>query len=197
MNGVELEDGEILPADGVVVGAGVLPNTRFVEGVTLDKNGALVVGPTLQSETVPTLYAAGDVCSFPSSVTGEKARIEHWDVAVQQGRVAARNMMGKKEHYTTAPFFWSVLFGMNLRFVGFAPSMLERVVVEGDVTGFRFITYYTENDEIRAVATVNRDPVAVACSELMKRGMMPKVSELVVGTVNGDVLLERLKKLSK
>ena len=36
MNGVELEDGEVLPADCVVVGAGVLPNTRFVEGLSLE-----------------------------------------------------------------------------------------------------------------------------------------------------------------
>ena len=46
-----------------------------------------------------------------------------------------------------------------------------------------FISYYTEDDEIRAVATVNRDPIAVVCAELMRRGRMPSVSELMLGTV--------------
>lgn len=196
VNGVELEDGEVLPADGVVVGAGVLPNTRFIEGLQLDKNGALCVGPFLNCESAPTLFAAGDVCAYPAVRTGARVRIEHWDVATQQGRVAARNMLGQHVPFTTTPFFWSGLFGKNLRFVGHAPDVLDRVIIEGDVAGMEFISYYTEDDEIRAVATVNRDPVAVACAELMRRGKMPKVSELLMGVVNADVLLERLRSLS-
>ena len=39
-----------------------------------------------------------------------------------------------------------------------------------------------QDDEIRAVATVNRDPIAVVCAELMRRGRMPSVSELMLGT---------------
>lgn len=196
VNGVELEDGEVLAADGVVIGAGVLPNTRFVEGVSLDKNGAIIVNPLLASETAPTLFAAGDVCSYPSCQTGTRVRIEHWDVATQQGRTAALNMMGQYRPFTTVPFFWSGLFGKNLRFVGHAPDALDRVIVEGDVSGMEFISYYTEDDEIRAVATVDRDPVAVACAELMRRGQMPKVSELMLGVVNAEVIMQRLRDLS-
>jgi len=196
VNGVELEDGEVLPADGVVVGAGVLPNTRFVEGITLDKNGAIVVGPLLASEAQPTLFAAGDVCSYPAVRTGSQVRIEHWDVATQQGRVAAKNMLGMYQPFTTTPFFWSQILGKNLRFVGHAPEALDRVIIEGDASGLEFISYYTEDDEIRAVATVNRDPVAVACAELMRRGKMPKVSELVLGVVNAEVIMQRLRDLS-
>lgn len=196
VNGVELEDGEVLPADGVVVGAGVLPNTRFVEGVSLDKNGAIIVNPLLQSEASENVFAAGDVCAYPALATGSRVRIEHWDVATQQGRVAAKNMLGLYQPFTTIPFFWSSLFGLNLRFVGHAPEALERVIIEGDVSNMEFISYYTEDDEIRAVATVNRDPVAVACAELMRRGRMPRVSELMLGTVNANVILQRLKELS-
>merc|ERR1719471_1005911 len=195
VNGVELEDGEMLPADAVVVGAGVLPNTRFVEGVSLDKNGAIVVNPLLASEAVPSLFAAGDVCSYPSVRTGTRVRIEHWDVATQQGRVAAKNMLGQYHPFTTTPFFWSGLFGKNLRFVGHAPDALDRVIIEGDASGLKFISYYTEDDEIREVATINKDPVAVACAELMRRGQMPKVSELMLGVVNADVIMQRLREL--
>jgi len=195
VNGVELEDGEVLPADCVVVGAGVLPNTRFVTGTSLDKNGGIVVGPLLNSEACPTLFAAGDVCTYPSVRTGTPIRIEHWDVATQQGRVAARSMLGKFEPFTTLPFFWSGLFKRNLRFVGYAPDVLDRVIIEGDAPGMEFVSYYTEDDEVRAVATVNKDPVAVACAELMRRGKMPKVSELMIGVANAEVIMQRLKDL--
>jgi NADPH-dependent 2,4-dienoyl-CoA reductase/sulfur reductase-like enzyme len=40
------------------------------------------------------LYAAGDIALFPSSPTGERQRIEHWWTALQQGRIAAHNMVG-------------------------------------------------------------------------------------------------------
>jgi len=196
VNGIELEDGEVLPADAVVVGAGVLPNTRFVEGITLDKNGAVVVGPLLSSEAEPTLFAAGDVCSYPALRTGTQVRIEHWDVATQQGRTAARNMMGECKPFTTTPFFWSQIMNKTLRFVGHAPEVLDRVITEGDVAGFDFVSYYTENDEIMAVATVNRDALSFACAELMRRGKMPKVSELVLGIVNQEVIMERMRVLS-
>ncbi|CAE7757133.1 AIFM3 [Symbiodinium pilosum] len=172
VNGVELEDGEVLPADAVVVGAGVLPNTRFIEGLSLDKNGAIIVNPLLQAEACDNLFAAGDVCAYPAIRTGQRVRIEHWDVATQQGRVAAQNMLGKYQPFTTTPFFWSGLFGnLNLRFVGHAPEALDRVIIEGDVSNMEFVSYYTEDDEIRAVATVNKDPVAVACPGLRRSGL--------------------------
>lgn len=196
VNGVELEDGEVLPADAVIVGTGVTPNTSFVEGATLDKNGAIVVGALLSCEAEPSLYAAGDVCSYPSVKSGLQVRCEHWNVAMQQGRTAARNMLDQFQPYTTLPFFWSQIFGKHLRYVGYAPDRLERVIVEGDASGFEFIAYYTEGDEIRAVATLNRDPIAVASGELMRRGMMPTVSELMWGVVNADVILQRLRNLS-
>lgn len=198
VEGVELEDGEVLPANCIVIGAGVLPNTRFVEGATIDKNGGLIVGPLLaaeRNEAAPTLFAAGDVCTFPSTVTGGLVRIEHWDLATQQGRIAAKNMLGKFKPFTSQPFFWSELFGLNLRFVGFAPEMLERVVIEGDVAGLKFLAYYCENDEIRAVASVNMDQEIFAVAELMFQKKMPKVSEILLGTVTGSVLVQRAREL--
>eukprot|EP00913_Durusdinium_trenchii_P027323 g25633.t1 len=133
VNGVELEDGEVLPADAVVVGAGVLPNTRFVEGLSLDKNGAIIVNPLLQAENCENLFAAGDVCAYPAVKTGQR---------VPAGGCGLR----KFQPFTTTPFFWSGLFGnLNLRFVGHAPEALDRVIIEGDVSKMEFISYYTED----------------------------------------------------
>ena len=63
--------------------------------------------PFLQAENCENLFAAGDVCAYPAVKTGQRVRIEHWDVAMQQGRIAACNMLGKFQPFTTTPFFWS------------------------------------------------------------------------------------------
>merc|ERR1712039_27701 len=80
--------------------------------------------------SVPSLFAAGDVCAYPALKTGTRVRIEHWEVATQQGQLAAKNMLGKHIPFTTIPFFWSGLFGKDLRFVGHAPEILDRLLLE-------------------------------------------------------------------
>ena len=49
--------------------------------------------------SVEGIFAAGDVCSYDSVVHGRRLRVEHWDVALQQGRHAARAMIGEEEPY--------------------------------------------------------------------------------------------------
>ena len=53
------------------------------------------------------VYAAGDIATYTDWRTGEEMRIEHWRTALQQGRIAARNMIGKKEKNKCVPFFWT------------------------------------------------------------------------------------------
>lgn len=193
---VELDDGEILQADAVVLGIGVVPNTAIVQGVSLDKTGGILCGPLLNSRDAPTLYAAGDVCSFPSVRTGQSQRIEHWDVAVQQGRTAARNMLNQFVPFTTVPFFWSLAFGNTMRFVGQAPENFDRVYVEGNLSQMEFIAYVAEDDDVRAVVTLNKDQIAAASAELMRHGAMPTVSEILVKEVKiADDLMQRARSL--
>lgn len=61
------------------------------------------------------MYAAGDIATFPYYKTGEDIRVEHWDVAMQQGRIAAKHMMGKMVPYDSVPFFWTMLLGKSVR----------------------------------------------------------------------------------
>src|SRR6185295_10567594 len=100
-----LDNGEQIEADMVVVGVGVRPATHFLDGVELDEVGAVVVDSRLRA--ADGLYAAGDIASFPDPHTGEKVRIEHWRTAQQQGRTAARNMLGDNVAFAAVPFFWT------------------------------------------------------------------------------------------
>jgi NTE family protein len=90
--------GRQLPCDMVVIGAGVVPATDFLRGCGLEMDQGIVVDRFLQSSH-PDVLAAGDVAYFFDPVIGHHHRVEHWDNAVKQGRLAARNMLGKRQPY--------------------------------------------------------------------------------------------------
>jgi NADPH-dependent 2,4-dienoyl-CoA reductase/sulfur reductase-like enzyme/nitrite reductase/ring-hydroxylating ferredoxin subunit len=198
VNAVELDDGDVLPADAVIIGAGVIPNNP-VTGIEFTSDGSISCTPFLNSKDNKDLFAAGDICSFPYVKTGQELRVEHWDVAIQQGRVAALNMLDKKVPFNEVPYFWTMVFGKSLRYVGNVGSegvTFDNVIIEGDLAKGEFVAYYTKGDRIAAVATVGRDPVAVACGELMRQNLMPSVAEIQLGVVNSEKILERLKDIN-
>jgi NADPH-dependent 2,4-dienoyl-CoA reductase/sulfur reductase-like enzyme/nitrite reductase/ring-hydroxylating ferredoxin subunit len=110
---VILETGERLETDLVVVGVGVKPNTDFLEGLMRHQDGGVIVDEHMCA--AEGVYAAGDIAYFPNLLAREHQRIEHWRTAMQQGRIAAHNMVGKKTTYDSVPFLeppircWSAL----------------------------------------------------------------------------------------
>lgn len=56
---------------------------------------------------VPGVWAAGDVANYPDRIFEKRRRIEHWDNAVEQGRVAVRNVLGKPQPFIHVPYFFS------------------------------------------------------------------------------------------
>ena len=105
-----------------VVGVGIQLNTELAEAAGLEVDGGIVVNERLQT-SVPGIFAAGDVASFPdvfASLSGERRQrhLEHWDNAVAQGRVAGANMAGKRVRFQHVPYFWSDLFDHTINVVG-------------------------------------------------------------------------------
>jgi apoptosis-inducing factor 3 len=124
------------------------------------------------------VYAAGDLAFFPYH--GHATRIEHWDVAYDQGRVAARNMLGERVPYGSVPFFWTASFGKSLRYAGHCLKT-DDLIVHGSLDGLAdggFVAYYVTGDDVTAVATLNKDPQAVAAMELLRLGALPSPAEL-------------------
>ena len=178
---VTLDNGERIETDMVVVGVGVRPVTHFLEGVELDRAGAVVVDSRLQA--ADGLYAAGDVVSFPDSHTGERVRIEHWRTAQQQGRAAARNMLGSDAAFDGVPFFWTRQFDIGLVYVGHATSW-DEIIFRGEVSSHDFLAFYAKGERVLAVAGVNRDREMAAIEELMRAGRMPTSEQLKWDQVN-------------
>ena len=162
---VTLDNGERLEADMVVVGIGVRPVTHFIEGIELDQNGGVIVDSRLRA--ADGIYAAGDIAAFVDSRTGERTRIEHWRTALQQGRTAARNMIGREVAFDAVPFFWTHHFDVGLLYVGHTTSW-DKIIYRGDVSSREFLALYIKNDRVLAAAGMNRDRDMAAIEESMR-----------------------------
>lgn len=91
--GVQLEDGRRIPADMVLFSAGVKANTDFLQNSGIDINRGVVVDSSMRTSQ-ENIYAAGDIVEFNSIV------LALWSNAMQQGKIAAKNMIGGRETYT-------------------------------------------------------------------------------------------------
>jgi NADPH-dependent 2,4-dienoyl-CoA reductase/sulfur reductase-like enzyme len=187
---VVLDDGEVLPADLVVVGLGITPATAMLQGIELNDDGSVTVDAHLRA--AEGLYAAGDVARFPDWRDGAPIRIEHWRLAEQHGRVAAKNMAGLKVEYIGAPFFWSEQFDLFLQYVGYAADW-DEVIIHGNLKERNFLAYYVKGEKVRAAAGLQHDRQLAALSELMRMDKLPGAGE--VRRDPGFDAVERLKQL--
>lgn len=156
---VELDSGEIIPADFVVVGIGVRPATDFLKpsAVRLDeKDGSVLVDTRLQTN-IPDIFAAGDIARWSSSGDGGQ-RIEHWRTAQQHGIVAARNMLGAQwSVQDRVPFFWTNQWDIGLRYVGHATEWDEIIYRDGTPEQKSFIAFYLQAGALKAAAGCKHD----------------------------------------
>jgi len=176
VSGVELDNGEKIEADLILVGIGVKPATEFLSGVPLEKDGSVLVNEHLSIDN--DHYAAGDIARYPYQ--GKPTRIEHWKVAAQQGRIAGMNMAGPQHTYDAIPFFWTAQQGHPMQYVGHADKF-DEVLIDGDLDGGKFMAFYIHNNQTKAALGMGRDKEMVIVQELMRNGTMPVANEIKNG----------------
>jgi NADPH-dependent 2,4-dienoyl-CoA reductase/sulfur reductase-like enzyme len=153
---VRLSNGQVLAADLVVMGVGIRLDTELARAARLamDERGAVLVDEFLSS-TDPDIYAAGDIASWPDRTFGKRLRVEHWDVAYNQGLRAGRNMAGEGKAYRTLPNFFSDLFDLSFDAWGDLSSW-EMTVLRGSLAKGSFAFYYFRQNMLVGVLAVGR-----------------------------------------
>ncbi|MEZ5219291.1 MAG: FAD-dependent oxidoreductase [Ilumatobacteraceae bacterium] len=182
VTGVELGDGSVVPADVVVVGIGVSPDTQWLEGSGLTLSDGIECDELL-STGLPFVYAAGDCCRWTNPLFGETARIEHWTIAAEQGAHAAANLLAEaagdeRTPYAPVPFFWSDQFDRRIQFLGRSTDVDEIVLVHDDPETGKFVALYRSGDRLRGALGLS-----------MPRQLM-SFRALLAGQVSWDEALE-------
>jgi 3-phenylpropionate/trans-cinnamate dioxygenase ferredoxin reductase subunit len=166
---VVTKSGRTVEGDMVVVGAGVGPDTMLAQRAGLEVGNGIVCDAKLET-SAEGIFAAGDACSYESVVHGERLRVEHWDVALQQGRHAARGMVGETEPYREVPYFFSDLADWaSLEYVGPAYEW-DEVVFRGDRDAGEFSAWYLKDGRVKAALSVERSEDLVHARRLIESG---------------------------
>ncbi len=150
--------GRELDADAVVIGVGAVPDVRLARaaGLEIGEGGGVLVDAHLQTAT-PGIFAAGDIAEYESVVHGgRRLRVEHWDVAFNQGKTAALNMLDRDQPHDVVPYFFSDLSDWaSLEYIGPAYEW-EQEVVRGSIDDGEFTMFYLHDGRVAGALSVGR-----------------------------------------
>ena len=159
------------PADIVIVGIGIIPNTELAEaaGIVCD-NGIVVDDHCCTSD--PHVYAAGDCTNQPNPLLDRRLRLESVPNAMDQARVSTANMLGDDKTYAAIPWFWSDQYELKLQMVGFSADG-DAQVLRGDMASNQFAIFYLKDGKVVAADAVNSPKEFMLCKQLVGKSADP------------------------
>ena len=171
VSGVELADGEVIPADIVMVGIGVIARGELAEQLGLEtQNGAIVVDRYARTSD-PRVVAAGDATLLPHPLTGEgQVRLESVQNAVDQAKTAALSLLGRDEPYRAVPWFWSDQADLKLQIAGLSTGY-DQTVLRGNPEDESFSLLYYRDGRLIAVDAVNQVSDYMAVRKALGNGL--------------------------
>lgn len=182
-NGLEL------PAEAVVVGAGVTPDIALAKraGLDIGERGGVLTSSRLET-SVPGVFAAGDIVEYDSPLHDTHVRIEHWDVAFNHGKTAALNMLGGDVPHEVVPYFYSVLGDWGeLEYVGPAYEW-DQEIVRGSYDDGEFTTWYLKDGRVLAALTFGRsDDLDHARRLIAKRALLDETQRGALASLDADL----------
>src|SRR6059036_2718459 len=150
---VRTKKNRVVECDFVVAGIGIVPNTELLAAAGAQVDNGVLVDERCRT-SLPDVFAAGDVTNHLHPIFG-RLRVENWNNGYQQGRAAARSLLGDERPYDYVHSFWSDQYEHSLQYVGFATSW-DRLVFRGRPESRSFLGFYLEDGIVRAVVGLNR-----------------------------------------
>jgi 3-phenylpropionate/trans-cinnamate dioxygenase ferredoxin reductase subunit len=153
--GLTIKDqaGNVITADLVVVGAGLIANDELAAKAGLLCARGVVVDSRCRTSD-PDILAAGDVAISHNALAGELIRLESWQNATDQAVVAAKVALGADDRYDPLPWFWSDQHGTNVQIYGF-PRKTQHVVTRWLDSAGSFLSFTLDRGSLVGVVGVN------------------------------------------
>jgi len=154
VTGVCLSDGEVIPADLVIVGIGIVPAVEPLISAGADcANGVRV--DRLCKTSLPDVYAIGDCASHVNDFAeGAEIRLESVQNANDQANVVAKGIVGEEAPYHAIPWFWSNQYDLKLQTAGLSTGH-DQAVLRGDPATRSFSVVYLKAGRVIAIDCVN------------------------------------------
>ncbi|WP_170201612.1 NAD(P)/FAD-dependent oxidoreductase [Actinocorallia herbida] len=164
-------------ADVIVVGIGMVPADELARAAGIEVTDGIVVDGRCRT-SVPDVFAIGDVANAPQPHLGGRMRVEHWQNAQHQAKVAAKNMAGGSAEFAEVPWVWSDQYDLTIQITG-KPEPTDEVNLRGDVEGWAFSALLTREgrpvgcvafnraDDVRAVRRIMTDRLPVPIARLI------------------------------
>lgn len=159
--------GKKIDCDFVVLGVGVTPEVEFLEKSGLELSNGIKVDRYLQTN-YSNIFAAGDVANFYDPVFNVQRRVEHWDNAIKQGRLAAKNMLGQRLPYEEVSYFFCDTFDTSFQFLGKIENTTHKIEL-GSLEKKSYALLYMQNNIPRAVFSIGRPPKETRAIEALIR----------------------------
>ena len=169
VRGAELESGEIIAADLVLVGIGGIPNMELAQAAGLDCDNGIRVNDICQTSD-PHIYAAGDCAGFVRNDL--PIRLESVQNAADQGDLVARHIAGQDVRYTSVPWFWSDQYDCKLQIVGLNHGYNQTALRPGSSESSCSIWYYRDN-QLLAIDAINEPKSYAFGRKIIEAGKNP------------------------
>ncbi|MFH8403998.1 NAD(P)/FAD-dependent oxidoreductase [Streptomyces sp. NPDC018019] len=181
VTGVETSSGRRLPADLVLVGVGVTPNTDLAEEAGLQERDGVVVDALLRT-SAPDISAIGDCARFPTPFAAAPVRLESVQNATDQARCVAARLTGDARPYRPVPWFWSRQAGARLQIAGLTDGH-DRTVVRGDQDRGDFSVFCFRGDRLLGAESVGQPAAHMAVRRALEAGDQITPQELLDGSL--------------
>jgi 3-phenylpropionate/trans-cinnamate dioxygenase ferredoxin reductase subunit len=177
VTGVRLANGEVIPAQMVIVGIGIIPAVAPL--LTAGAAGGAGVDVDAYCRTsLPDIYAIGDCAAHANDFAGGNVmRVESVQNANDMANAVAKSLTNELTPYHAVPWFWSNQYDLRLQTVGISAGY-DSMVLRGDPDTRSFSVVYLKANKVIALDCVNATKDYVQGRLFVTEGLSPTFEQL-------------------